>query len=92
MSESFNKLKAILEEKGSLSPEETETITKEHGALEPQELIEIESLKLKKGKEARKDVSMEDYLKASKVLDEADEGSEEYKKAEEIVKAFEEGG
>jgi hypothetical protein len=92
MSESFNKLKALLEEKGKLAQEEIDAVTKEHGAMEQQELVELESLKLKKGKETRKEVSMEEYLKAADVLESAAEGSEEYKKAEEIVKAFESGG
>jgi hypothetical protein len=92
MSESFNKLKAIIEEKGQVSAEETEKITTEHGALEAQELIEIEALKLKKSKETRKEVTMDEYLAASKILDTAAEGSDEYKKAEAIVTAFESGG
>jgi len=92
MSDSFNKLKAILDEKGTVTPEDIETVSKEHGAMTPQEQMELESLKLKKQKNERAEVTMEEYLKATKTLEEAAEGSDEYKKAEEIVKAFEEGG
>jgi type I site-specific restriction endonuclease len=91
VSESFNKIKAIIEEKGTISPEEQEKITKEHGELEAKETVELESLKLKKAKENRKEVTMEEYLQATKTLESAAEGSDEYKKAEEIVKAFESG-
>lgn len=92
MSASFDKLKAMLEEKGALTNEDVEKITKEHGEMTPQETIELESLKLKKSKESRAAPTMEEYIAASKILDTAAEGSEEYKKAEAIVKAFEEGG
>jgi hypothetical protein len=92
MGASFDKLKAILEEKGEIPADEMEKIVKEDGALSPQETMELESLKLKKSKETRKQVTMEEYIQASKILDEAPEGSEEYKKAEAIVNAFEAGG
>ena len=92
MSASFDKLKAMLEEKGSVSPEDIKKVTDESGEMTPEEMIELEHLKLKKGKEERKEVSMDEYLAATKKMDEVEEGSEEYKKAEEIVKAFESGG
>lgn len=92
MSESFNKLKAILEEKGAVTPEDIETVTKEHGELQAQQMMELESLKIKLGKSERKEVTMEEYLEATKKLDELEEGSEEYKAAEAIVEAFESGG
>lgn len=89
MSATFDKLKVMLEEKGALTPEDIETVTKADGEMTPQEMVDLESLRLKK--DGRMQVSMEAYLKASKILDEATEGSEEYKKAEEIVNAFEKG-
>ena len=92
MSETFNKLKALLDEKGSLSAEDIEKMSTEHGAMTPQEVIDLESLKLKKSKEGRTEVTMEQYLEATKTLDTAAEDSEEYKKAEAIVTAFEAGG
>jgi hypothetical protein len=92
MGTSFDKLKAILEEKGEIPADEMEKIVQENGALSPQEAMELESLKLKKSKETRKQVTMEEYIQASKILDEAPEGSDEYKKAEAIVNVFEAGG
>ena len=92
MSASFDKLKAMLEEKGSVSSEDIKKVTDENGEMTTEEMIELEHLKLKKGKEARKEVTMDEYLVAAKKMDEVEEGSDEYKKAEEIVKAFESGG
>lgn len=92
MSEAFDKLKAILQEKQTLTTEDFETITKSHGVLSDQEHIALEAMRLRIDKQNRPKVSMEDYLKAAKVLDEVPEGSDEYKAAEEIVNAFEGGG
>lgn len=91
MSESFSKLKAMLEEKKTLTAEAIETITKEHGALAPKEHIELEALRIEIDKVNRPTVTMEDYLAATKIMDEAAEGSDEYKAAEKIVKVFEGG-
>ncbi len=92
MGESFDKIKAVIEEKGTIDQEAMDKITTEHGELSAEEMIEVEALKLKKAKEARKEVTMDEYLAATQTLDTAEEGSEEYKKAEEVVKAFESGG
>jgi hypothetical protein len=92
MSASFDKLKAMLEKAGNVSPEDIKKVTDESGEMTPEEMIDLEHLKLKKGKESRKEVSMDEYLAATKKMDEVAEGSEEYKKAEEIVNAFEAGG
>jgi len=91
-SEAFNKLKDLLKEKGTFTAEDVDTITKAHGALSDVELITLEAHRLKLGKSGRAEISMDDYLKATKVLDSSPEGSEEYKAAEEIVNAFEAGG
>jgi hypothetical protein len=90
MSASFDKLKAMLEEKGALSPEDIDGVVKSDGSMSPQEAMELESLRLKKG-DSRVKITMEAYIEAGKVLDTAAEGSEEYKKAEAIVNAFEAG-
>lgn len=92
MTVAFDKLKTLLEEKGSLSQVDMDQVIAEHGNLQPQEIMELESLKLKKGKEDRQAVTMEQYLEASKVLDTENENSEAYKKALAIVEAFEAGG
>lgn len=91
MSATFDKLKEILKEKQTLTPEDFENVTKEHGAMSDQEHIALEAMRLKLDKLNRPKISMDDYLKASKVMDEVPEGSDEYKAAEEIVTAFEQG-
>lgn len=90
-SESFTKLKGMLEEAKTLSNEQIETVCKEHGELSKEEHIELEALRLEIDKDNRPEVSMDDYLAATKILDSAAEGSDEYKAAEKVVKAFESG-
>ena len=91
MSESFDKLKALLEEKGDILQEDIESITQAHGALSEQEVFELQSLRIKKSASARKQVTMDEYLEAAKKLDELEEGTAEYAAAEAIVEAFESG-
>ncbi len=91
MSAAFDKLKELLKEKQTLTTEDFETVNKAHGAMSDQEHIALEAMRLKLDKLNRPKVSMEDYLKATKVMDEVPEGSEEFKAAEEIVQAFESG-
>lgn len=91
-SEAFNKLKDILNEKGTFTADDVTAVTQAHGAISDVELITLEAARLKRSKAGRAEISMDDYLKATKVLDSAAEGSEEYKAAEEIVNAFEAGG
>lgn len=88
MSASFDKLKGMLETKGSLSQDDIDGVVKADGEMTPNEIVELEVMRLKKG-DGRGQVSMDAYLKATKILDEATEGSDEYKKAEEVVNAFE---
>jgi len=87
----FENLKKLLEEKGTLSPEEVETAEKEHGAMTDEEKLWLEAEKHKKDHAERQTITMDEYLAASAVLDSAEEGSEEYKKALETVEKFESG-
>jgi hypothetical protein len=89
-SKAYEKLKEMLKEKGKVSHEEIKKVEEEHGEMSDQERLEISAEALKT--ETRTEVTMDQYLEATKTLDTAEEGSEEYKKAEEIVKAFEGGG
>ena len=91
MSAGFEHLKKVLEEKGTLSPEEVAAVEKEHGPLTDEEKFWLESEMHKKDHAERQSVTMDEYLAASKVLDSAEEGSDEYKKALEIVEKFEAG-
>jgi hypothetical protein len=91
MGKSFDTLKAMLNDKKTLTADDLKKVVDEHGELSEQEHVTLEALRLKIDQENRPEVSMDDYLKATKVLDTAEEGSEEYKAAEEVVKAFEQG-
>jgi hypothetical protein len=95
MTETFDKLKALLDEKKTVSNEDIQKMVGDHGEMTPEEITELEALKLeaeKVTKKAGEEVSLDDYLAALKVLDEAAEGSDEYKKAEAAVEKYEAGG
>jgi len=92
MSEAFDKLKELLEEQGTLSNDDVEKMTKEHGDITDEEKMWLESEKLKKERDKEATITMDQYLEATKILDTAEEGSDEYKKAEAIVEKFESGG
>ena len=94
MSETFDKLKALLEKQKSLSNEDVEKLVAEHGAITDEEKIALEAEKARIEREERQkdSVTMDQYLEALKTLDSAEEGSDEYKKAEEIVNKYESGG
>ncbi len=87
MSATFDKLMKTLEEKGSLTNTEIETVTKELGEMTPQEMIDLSAAQIKK--QPRTEISMEQYLAATKVLDTMAEGSPEYEVALKIVEAYE---
>jgi len=92
MSVTFDKLEALLKEKGTLSNEEVDKMIAEHGAMTDEEKLTLEADRHKMQRTSGQKITMEEYLAASKVLDTAEEGSEEYKKAEEIVNKYESGG
>ncbi|MFN8374468.1 MAG: hypothetical protein U0694_16520 [Anaerolineae bacterium] len=92
MSVTFDKLEALLKEKGTLSNEEVDKLIAEHGAMTDEEKLTLEADRHKMGRTSGKQITMDEYLAASKILDTAEEGSEEYKKAEEIVNKYESGG
>lgn len=91
MTDSYDTLKAMLESQGTLSAEDIQKVVAEKGEMTPDEMIQLESDKAEKDK-SRATVTMDDYLAALKVLDSAEEGSDEYKKAEAIVDKYESGG
>ena len=93
MTEAYDKLKAMLEEKKTLTNEDVEKMQAEHGNMTDEEKFDLEAKKLELEKADKTDeVTMDDYLAALKVLDEAAEGSDEYKKAEATVDKYESGG
>jgi len=92
MSATFDKLKAMLAEKGTLSNEEINAAVEEHGALSDEEMTWLESEKLKVEKESGDQITMDQYLEALNTLDSAEAGSDEHTKAETIVQRYESGG
>lgn len=93
MTETYDKLKALLDEKKTLTPADVEKLEAEHGKMTDQERIDLEAAKLEVEKASKTgEVTMEQYLEALKVLDSAAEGSDEYKKAEALVDKYEAGG
>ncbi|MEL6269085.1 MAG: hypothetical protein AAFU54_10040 [Chloroflexota bacterium] len=93
MTDTFDKLKAMLAEKKTISNEDIQKMVADHGDMTPEELTELEAERLEAEKENKtEEVSLDDYLAALKVLDDATEGSDEYKKAEATVEKYEAGG
>ncbi|MEM6281648.1 MAG: hypothetical protein AAF787_05615 [Chloroflexota bacterium] len=93
MTETFDKLKAMLAEKKTISNDDIQKMVADHGDMTPEEMIELEAERLEAEKENKtEEVSLDDYLAALKVLDSAAEGSDEFKKAEATVEKYEAGG
>lgn len=91
MSETYGKLKALLDEKKNLSQEDIDKMVAEHGAMTDEEKIKLEADRLEAEKSGGDKITMEQYLEACKVLDTAEAGSEEHKKAEALVEKYEKG-
>lgn len=92
MSETFDKLKAQLDQQGSLNEADINKAIEAHGPMTAEERAQLDAAVHEKTREKDKKITMEQYLEASKVLDSAAEGSPEYQKALEIVEAYEKGG
>lgn len=93
MTEAYDKLKALLEEKKTLTNEDVDKVQAEHGAMTDEEKFDLEAKKLELEKANKtEEVTMDAYLAALKVLDEAEEGSDAYKQAEATVEKYEAGG
>jgi Ca2+-binding EF-hand superfamily protein len=88
MTATFDKLKAALQEKGTLTEEEIVQAVKEHGAMTAEENMQLSAEIFERQRASEKKVTMEQFLEANKVLDSADPNSEDYKKAQQIVDAF----
>ena len=87
----FEKLKELLKSQGTLSNDDVEKLVAEHGEMTDDEKMWLESEKLELAK-AEATITMDQYLEALKVLDSAEEGSDEYNKAEALVDKYESGG
>ena len=91
MTQAYDELAKALKANKKITPEDIEKAEKEHGSLTDDERVrlaaelhELES----KTREGEK-ISVEQYIEAAKIVETAKEGSEEYKKAQRIVDAFE---
>lgn len=91
MTATFDKLKALLAAKNDLTNDEVAAAIAADGDMTADEKMWLESEKLKVQRSADAQITLEQYLEASKVLDTAPEGSDEFKKAEEIVNKYEQG-
>ncbi|MCB9453985.1 MAG: hypothetical protein H6672_21335 [Anaerolineaceae bacterium] len=92
MSETFDKLKAQLNSQGKLSDDDIKKMIEAHGTMSDEEQIQLSAAMHEKERAQDQKITLEQYLEASKVLDSAAEGSDEYKKAEKIVEQYESGG
>ncbi len=91
MSETFDQLKTLLAKQGTLSEEDINKAIASHGALSEDERAKIEAERYEAERAKGQKITLEQYLEASKVLDSAAEGSDEYKKALVLVEAYESG-
>ncbi|MBN1678806.1 MAG: hypothetical protein JW966_00845 [Anaerolineae bacterium] len=88
MTETYDKLKVMLNEKGTLTDEDIDKLSKESGDLTPEERMALSAEIHERKRASEQTVTMEQFLEANRVLDSADPNSDEYKKAQEIVDAF----
>ena len=88
MTATFDRLKAALQEKGTLSDEDIAQAVEEHGEMTAEENMQLAADIFERQRAVEKKVTMEQFLEANKILDTADENSEEYQKAQQIVDAF----
>ena len=84
----FEKLKATLESKGSLTDEEIAQAISEYGRMTPDETAWLSAEMHERQRASQATVTMEQFLAASHVLDNADPASAEYQAAQRIVDAF----
>jgi hypothetical protein len=91
MSATFDKLKKLLDEKGTLSAADVEAAEKADGALSEQEKFDLEAAKHEKERAGSATITLEQYLEATKTLDSTPEDSDEHKKALSLVEKYEAG-
>jgi len=89
MTEAFDKLKAMLEEKGSLADADISQVEGELGALADDERLWLSVEAHDRKERAGDEVTLDQYLAATQTLESAAPGSPEYQEAERIVEAFE---
>ncbi|NLX09045.1 MAG: hypothetical protein GXY36_05275 [Chloroflexi bacterium] len=88
MTETFEKLKALLHEKGTLTDDDINRISAEHGGLTPEENMWLQAELYERSRAAQSQVTLEQFLAANQVLDTAEPDSDEYRRAQAIVDAY----
>ncbi|MDZ4669269.1 MAG: hypothetical protein SH821_00225 [Phototrophicales bacterium] len=92
MSATYDKLKTLLDTQKKLSDEDITQAIAADGEMTDEEKMKLEADRLEAAKSSgTATITMEHYLEACKVLDTADDGSDEYKKAEALVEQYEKG-
>lgn len=91
MSDTYTKLKEMLDKQGALSKEDIEKMVAASGEMTAEEITLLEAERHEKERSKGESITMDQYLEASKILDTAAEGSEEYTEAFKIVEAYESG-
>jgi hypothetical protein len=91
MTRTFDELQTLLKQKGKLAPEDIEKAVKEYGEMTEEEKASLAAEAHAAERKAEQGVTVEQYIEATRTLETAEEGSPEYKKAQEIVEAFEKG-
>lgn len=92
MSATFDQLRTRLEQQGSLSEDEITAAISATGPLTAEERAQLDAEMHERRRVKERKITMDEYLSASKVLDSAAEGSDEYTAALKIVEAYESGG
>lgn len=92
MSDTFNQLRTQLEQQGSLSEDDITKAVETAGPLTAEERAQLDAELHERRRQQGRKITMDEYLAASKVLDTAAEGSDEYNKALKIVETYESGG
>lgn len=89
MTDTFGKLKALLEQKGSLSDEDIRKAIAASGEMTAEEMVWLSAEQHDRLERTGAEITVEQYLAAMQTLDSATPGSAEYQEAERIIKAFE---
>ncbi len=91
MSQAFDEAMKLLDKQGMVSDAEIQALVAQHGDMTEDEHVSLSVEIYERVNSGRVQITLEQYLEATKVLDSTDPGSPAYKKAEAIALAFESG-
>lgn len=89
MTETFETLKKLLRDQGQLTDADITRVEGEQGALTDEERLWLSAEMHDSASRAGDEITLDQYLAATQVLDSAEPDSPEYEEAERIVAAFE---